>query len=154
MKMRQRSWLYKWLGIGIGVLLLTAASYSQDSEGKFFLMKFHEVPVFLLLINWIYMMISVFSKTHKFCFISWRAAHIHRHSPDVLKRRQHDYAAIWDNQWSITCILREEEENQRMFCFQLSQKKISKMAYNVREMLIVDVNNYWKVAVSNSEMLL
>ncbi|KAG1936098.1 protocadherin-15b [Pimephales promelas] len=32
MKMRQRSWLYKWLGIGIGVLLLTAASYSQDSE--------------------------------------------------------------------------------------------------------------------------
>lgn len=34
MKMRQRSWLYKWLGIGIGVLLLTAASYSQDSEGK------------------------------------------------------------------------------------------------------------------------
>ncbi|XP_042623153.1 protocadherin-15b isoform X10 [Cyprinus carpio] len=32
MKMRQRSWLFKWLGIGIGVLLLTAASYSQDSE--------------------------------------------------------------------------------------------------------------------------
>ncbi|KAK2876830.1 hypothetical protein Q8A67_020926 [Cirrhinus molitorella] len=30
--MRQRSWLFKWLGIGIGVLLLTAASYSQDSE--------------------------------------------------------------------------------------------------------------------------
>jgi len=40
MKMRQRSWLYKWLGIGIGVLLLTAASYSQDSEGKFFLKVF------------------------------------------------------------------------------------------------------------------
>ncbi|XP_016368724.1 protocadherin-15b [Sinocyclocheilus rhinocerous] len=32
MKMHQRSWLFKWLGIGIGVLLLTAASYSQDSE--------------------------------------------------------------------------------------------------------------------------
>uniref|UniRef100_A0A8C1ZZN0 Protocadherin-related 15b n=1 Tax=Cyprinus carpio TaxID=7962 RepID=A0A8C1ZZN0_CYPCA len=32
MKMRQRSWLFKWLGIGIGVLLLTAASYSQDSD--------------------------------------------------------------------------------------------------------------------------
>ncbi|XP_059386468.1 protocadherin-15-like isoform X2 [Carassius carassius] len=32
MKMRQRSWPFKWLGIGIGVLLLTAASYSQDSE--------------------------------------------------------------------------------------------------------------------------
>uniref|UniRef100_A0A671RKX4 Protocadherin-15 n=1 Tax=Sinocyclocheilus anshuiensis TaxID=1608454 RepID=A0A671RKX4_9TELE len=31
-KMRQRSWLFKWLGIGIGVLLLTAASYSQDSD--------------------------------------------------------------------------------------------------------------------------
>uniref|UniRef100_A0A8C2D3P8 Protocadherin-15 n=1 Tax=Cyprinus carpio TaxID=7962 RepID=A0A8C2D3P8_CYPCA len=30
--MRQRSWLFKWLGIGIGVLLLTAASYSQDSD--------------------------------------------------------------------------------------------------------------------------
>uniref|UniRef100_A0A671SA77 Protocadherin-15 n=1 Tax=Sinocyclocheilus anshuiensis TaxID=1608454 RepID=A0A671SA77_9TELE len=32
MKMCQRSWLFKWLGIGIGVLLLTAASYSQDAE--------------------------------------------------------------------------------------------------------------------------
>ncbi|XP_067286804.1 protocadherin-15b isoform X1 [Pseudorasbora parva] len=32
MKMRLRSWLFKLLGIGIGVLLLTAASYSQDSE--------------------------------------------------------------------------------------------------------------------------
>ncbi|XP_058650159.1 protocadherin-15b isoform X6 [Onychostoma macrolepis] len=30
--MRQRSWLFKWLGIGIGVLLLTVASYSQDSD--------------------------------------------------------------------------------------------------------------------------
>ncbi|XP_059387785.1 protocadherin-15-like isoform X1 [Carassius carassius] len=30
--MRQRSWLFKWLGIGIGVLLLTASSYSQDSD--------------------------------------------------------------------------------------------------------------------------
>ncbi|XP_052426491.1 protocadherin-15 isoform X1 [Carassius gibelio] len=30
--MRQRLWLFKWLGIGIGVLLLSAASYSQDSD--------------------------------------------------------------------------------------------------------------------------
>uniref|UniRef100_A0AAR2ISU9 Protocadherin-15 n=1 Tax=Pygocentrus nattereri TaxID=42514 RepID=A0AAR2ISU9_PYGNA len=30
--MRQRSWLFKWLGIGIGVLLVAASSSSQDTD--------------------------------------------------------------------------------------------------------------------------
>uniref|UniRef100_A0A3B1K2R4 Uncharacterized protein n=2 Tax=Astyanax mexicanus TaxID=7994 RepID=A0A3B1K2R4_ASTMX len=30
--MRQRSWLFKWLGIGIGVLLAAAFCSSQDTD--------------------------------------------------------------------------------------------------------------------------
>ncbi|XP_031416818.1 protocadherin-15b isoform X3 [Clupea harengus] len=30
--MRQRPWLFKWLGIGIGTLLLTACTWSQDTD--------------------------------------------------------------------------------------------------------------------------